>query len=211
MEATLAETQEPTAAAGYPARGAAREVRKRSEKLSPDQFNLPLEDAELAQGVLEAAQEKAERHCKGPGGDAPQAARNRGHLPRICPGRAGDRARQHALSLRCGEMARIGEDVSERPGRDPRAVPVLVTRRPRYACRRCSQAVAQAHAPEHVVPGGLPTELFIAWIIVSKFGDHLPFYRQAEIFKRQGIDLDRGTLGNWVGRACFHLMRSSIT
>jgi hypothetical protein len=66
--------------------------------------------------------------------------------------------------------------------------------------------VAQAHAPEHVVPGGLPTELFIAWIIVSKFGDHLPFYRQAEIFKRQGIDLDRGTLGNWVGRACFHLM-----
>jgi len=53
----------------------------------------------------------------------------------------------------------------------------------------------------HVVPGGLPTELFIAWIIVAKFGDHLPFYRQAEIFKRQGIDLDRGTLGNWVGRA----------
>jgi transposase len=40
-------------------------------------------------------------------------------------------------------------------------------------------------APEHVVPGGLPTELFIAWIIVSKFGDHLPFYRQAETFKRQ--------------------------
>jgi transposase len=66
--------------------------------------------------------------------------------------------------------------------------------------------VAQAHAPEHVVPGGLPTELLIAWIIVSKFGDHLPFYRQAEIFKRQGIHLDRGTLGNWVGRACFHLM-----
>src|SRR6056297_2466780 len=45
------------------------------------------------------------------------------------------------------------------------------------------------------------------WLtIVSKFGDHLPFYRQAEIFKRQGIDLDRGTLSNWVGRACFHLM-----
>jgi hypothetical protein len=83
---------------------------------------------------------------------------------------------------------------------------VLVTRRPKYACRRCSQTVAQAHAPEHVVPGGLPTELFIAWIIVAKFGDHLPFYRQAEIFKRQGIELDRGTLGNWVGRACFHLM-----
>lgn len=57
------------------------------------------------------------------------------------------------------------------------------------------------------MPGGLPTELFVAWIIiVSKFGDHPPFYRPAEISKRQGIDLDRGTLGNWVGRACFHLM-----
>ena len=45
------------------------------------------------------------------------------------------------------------------------------------------------------------------WLtIVSKFGDHLPFYRQAGIFERQGLHLDRGTLGNWVGRACFHLM-----
>jgi hypothetical protein len=65
--------------------------------------------------------------------------------------------------------------------------------------------VAQAHAPEHVVPGGLPTEALIAQIIVSKFGDHLPFYRQSEIYARQGIHLDRATLGNWTGRACFHL------
>jgi transposase len=62
------------------------------------------------------------------------------------------------------------------------------------------------HAPEHVLPGGLPAERLIAWIIVSKFGDHLPFYRQAGIFERQGLHLDRGTLVNWTGRACFHLM-----
>lgn len=102
-------------------------------------------------------------------------------------------------------MARIGEDVSERLDVIPAQFRVLVTRRPRYACRRCSQAVVQAHAPEHVVPAGLPTEMLTVWIIVSKFGDHLPFYRQAGMFRRQGIDLDRGTLGNWVGRACFHL------
>lgn len=76
---------------------------------------------------------------------------------------------------------------------------------PKYACRRCSGAVVQAHAPEHVVPGGLPTEVLIARVIVAKFGDHLPFYRQAEIYARQGIRLDRATLGNWTGRACFHL------
>jgi transposase len=103
-------------------------------------------------------------------------------------------------------MTKIGEDVSERLDVIPAQFQVLVTRRPRYACRRCSQAVVQAHAPEHVVPGGLPTERLIAWIIVSKFGDFLPFYRQTGIFERQGLYLDRGTLGTWVGRACFHLM-----
>ena len=99
----------------------------------------------------------------------------------------------------------IGEDVSERLDVIPAQFRVLVTRRPKYACRRCSGAVAQAHAPEHVVPGGLPTEALIAQVIVAKFGDHLPFYRQSEIYARQGIALDRATLGNWVGRACFHL------
>lgn len=65
--------------------------------------------------------------------------------------------------------------------------------------------MVQAHAPEHVVPSGLPTEALIAQVIVAKFGDHLPFYRQAGIYARQGIRLDRATLGNWAGRACFHL------
>jgi len=60
------------------------------------------------------------------------------------------------------------------------------------------------------VPGGLPTEALIAHVIVSKFADHLPLYRQAEIFHRQGVDIDRATLGNWVGRACFHLTVSKL-
>lgn len=105
----------------------------------------------------------------------------------------------------CGEMARIGEDVSERLDAIPAQLRVLVTRRPKYACRRCSGAVVQAHVPEHIVPGGLPTEALIAQVIVAKFGDHLPFYRQAKIYARQGIHLDRATLGNWAGWACFHL------
>ena len=132
--------------------------------------------------------------------------RNRGrlpaHLPRV------ERIIEPASTLcpcGCGEMTKIGEDVSERLDVIPAQLRVLVTRRPKYACRRCSGAVVQAHAPEHVVPGGLPTEALIAQVIVAKFGDHLPFYRQAEIYARQGIRLDRATLGNWAGRACFHL------
>lgn len=177
----------------------------KSEKLGPDQFNLPLEDVEIAQGVLDAAQEKAEAIIKGKSA-AKTRQRNRGqlpaHLPRI------ERIIEPDSTLcpcGCGEMAKIGEDVSERLDVIPAQFRVLVTRRPKYACRRCSGAVVQAHAPEHVVPGGLPTEPLIAQVIVSKFGDHLPFYRQAEIYARQGIRLDRATLGNWAGRACFHL------
>jgi transposase len=137
---------------------------KRSEKLSPDQFNLPLEDAELAQGVLEAAQEKAEAALRRARGETPRKpARNRGHLPAHLP--RVERMIEPAsiqCPCGCGEMARIGEDISERLDVIPAQFQVLVTRRPRYACRRCSQAVAQAHAPEHVVPGGLPTERLIA-------------------------------------------------
>src|SRR5918992_84512 len=180
----------------------------KSEKLSRDQFSLALEDVELAQGVLEAAQEKAAAILKGKaGGRRAAPRRNRGrlpaHLPRV------ERIIEPESTLcpcGCGEMTKIGEDVSERLDVVPAQLRVLVTRRPRYACRRCAGAVTQAHAPEHVVPGGLPTEALIAEVLVAKFGDHLPFYRQAEIYRRQGIALDRGTLRNWVGRACFHLM-----
>nr|WP_274612956.1 IS66 family transposase zinc-finger binding domain-containing protein [Bradyrhizobium brasilense] len=87
-------------------------------------------------------------------------------------------------------MTKIGEDVSQRLDAIPAQWRVLVTHRPKYICRRCSGPVAQAHAPEHVVPGGLPTEAAIAHVNVSKFGDHTPFYRQAEIYARQGIRLE---------------------
>jgi len=179
----------------------------RSEKLHSDQYHLPLEDVEIAQGVLDAAQEKAQRAIQGHSDDTSGSRRrNRGHLPAHLP--RVERVIEPESTLcpcGCGEMARIGEDVSERLDVIPAQLRVLVTRRPKYACRRCSGAVVQAHALEHVVPGGLPTEALIAQVIVAKFGDHLPFYRQAEIYARQGIQLDRATLGNWAGRACFHL------
>jgi transposase len=178
----------------------------RSEKLSAEQHNLPLEDVEIAQGVLDAAQEKADAAIKGKSAGSSSRNRNRGQLPAHLP-RVERLIEPESIlcPCGCGEMTRIGEDLSERLDVIPAQLRVLVTRRPKYACRRCSEAVAQAHAPEHVVPGGLPTEALIAQVIVGKFGDHLPFYRQAEIYARQGIRLDRATLGNWAGRACFHL------
>jgi transposase len=63
----------------------------------------------------------------------------------------------------------------------------------------------QAPAPARLIEGGLPTEATMAQVLVSKYADHLPLYRQAQIYARQGIDLDRSTLADWVGQAAFHL------
>ena len=96
----------------------------------------------------------------------------------------------------CGEMARIGEDVSERLDVVPAQFRVLVLRRPRYACRACENAFVQAPAPGRVIEGGLPTDALVAQVLVSKYADHLPLYRQAQIFARQGVALDRSTLAD---------------
>ena len=65
--------------------------------------------------------------------------------------------------------------------------------------------MVQAPAPARLIEGGLPTEATVAQVLVSKYADHLPLYRQAQIYARQGIDLDRSTLADWVGRAAFLL------
>ena len=106
----------------------------------------------------------------------------------------------------CGAaMRRIGEDRSERLDVVPAQLRVRVTIRPRYACRRCEEGVHQAPAPARAIPGGLPTEALLAQVLVAKYGDSLPLYRQAAILARQGIHLDRSTLCDWVAKACWWL------
>src|SRR4029450_13794425 len=112
----------------------------KSEKLRPNQYHLPLEDVEIAQGVLDAAQEKAAAIIKGRSGGAPDQGRhrNRGclpaHLPRV------ERIIEPASTLcpcGCGAMTKIGEDVSERLDVIPAQWRVLVTGRPKNGCPRC--------------------------------------------------------------------------
>ena len=99
----------------------------------------------------------------------------------------------------------IGEDTSEMLDIVPAQLRVKVIRRPRYGCRACEGAVVQAPAPERPVTGGMATEALLAQVLVAKYADHLPLYRQAGIFARQGVALDRSTLCDWVGRACWWL------
>lgn len=104
-----------------------------------------------------------------------------------------------------GALHRIGEDRSERLDVVPAQYRVLVTVRPKLGCRACGDGIAQAPAPRHVVPGGLPREALIADVLVRKYADHLPLYRQSQILARQGITIDRATLCTWIGRAAGYL------
>jgi transposase len=176
---------------------------RRAETLPEDQLLLGLEDVEQVEASGEAesdatsATERSDRAAK--------RRRNRGslpaHLPRIEMVVDID---DHVCPCCQNELHRIGEDMSERLDVVPAQFRVLVVRRPKYACRAC-ETMVQAPAPARLIEGGLPTEGTVAQVLVSKYADHLPLYRQAQIYARQGLNLDRSTLADWVGRAAFLL------
>jgi len=175
---------------------------RKSEKADPDQFELALEDLETAIAQVHAEEDADDRESRHP---AKPRAVNRGSLPKHLP-RIEAVIEPESLTCGCGgSLHCIGEDVSERLDVIPAQFRVIVTRRPKYACRACTDGVVQAPAPARLIPGGIPTEATIAHVLVSKYADHLPLYRQAQIFSRQGVNLDRSTLADWVGRAAFEL------
>src|SRR4051812_42148103 len=98
-------------------------------------------------------------------------------------------------------MTVIGEDSSERLDVIPAQFRVIVTKRPKLACRACAGTVVQAPAPARLIAGGIPTEALVAHVLVARYAGHLPLYRQAQMMARQGVDLDRSTLSFWMGYA----------
>ncbi|PRZ44677.1 transposase [Tritonibacter scottomollicae] len=180
-----------------------------SERGAPDQRNLFTENIEVAEGQLAAAAGAADKALgKAPRKRAP-AKRNKGDLPDHL-----ERVEEviepesTACPCGCGEMVKVGEDRTQRLDVVPAQFRVLVTVRPKYMCRTCdgkSHAQAPAPAPEFLVPRGLGTNRFAVHSVVAKLCDHLPFYRQAEIWRRDGIEIDRTMLANWAGRIAFQL------
>lgn len=177
---------------------------RRAETLPIDQLELGLEDVQQ----VEAA-EHAKAETQDPERRAASAAKrrsNRGSLPAHLP-RIETLVDIADKSCPCcsGALHVIGEDRAERLDIVPAQLRVLVVRRPKYACRTCEDVVVQAPAPARLIEGGLPTEATVAHVVVGKYADHLPLYRQAQIYARQGLKLDRSTLADWVGRAAFLL------
>ena len=184
---------------------------RKSERINDDQLALALEELETSLGKAEAEDEKADTALKAERTKKRRASRNQNldHLPyeevviepesKICP---------------CcnGDLHVIGEDVSKRLDKKPAQMRVIVTRRPRFGCRNCEKngadevaGIIQAPAPARLIEGGLPTEAFVADVVVSKHADHLPLYRQSQILARQGVRIERSTLAQWVGAAAAEL------
>jgi len=98
-----------------------------------------------------------------------------------------------------GALRRIGEDVTEELEYVPGRFVVNKITRPRFACKRC-ETFLQSPLPSRPIERGRPGPGLLAHVLVNKYADHLPLYRQSQIFEREGIDLDRSTLADWVGK-----------
>jgi len=174
---------------------------RRSEQMDDDQLRLGLEDLDADIARAETALPATPPLRSSARGEPDERPSLPDHLPRdemvldvdidCCPG--------------CGGAVHaIGETVSEMLDYVPASFRVLRIRRPRYGCRACD-SIHQEPAPERPIAKGLATPGLLAHVLVSKYADHVPLYRQSQILARQGIGLNRSTLANWVGGAAWWL------
>ena len=169
----------------------------RSEQLADEQKTLfdetldaDLEAIELERTALKGQTEKA------PSKDKPKRAALPAHLPRR-------EIHHEPESTTCGcgcELRRIGEDVNEKLDYTPGTFTVERHVRGKWVCAKC-ETLIQASVPACVIDKGIPTAGLLAQVLVSKYADHAPLYRQEQMFGRSGLAIPRSTLGAWVG-AC---------
>jgi transposase len=173
---------------------------KRSEKLSPDEDEQQSFVFEELETGLEAIERRlvAKTGAK-PRNTSPAKPRFPSHLerveevlePEIPPGFEGQ------------ERVKIGQDESVRLDVVRARFRLIVTIRPKYAFKE-PEKILQAPAPEHIVEAGLPTEALLAQVAVSKYADGLPLYRQEAIYARDGVELGRSLMAQWMGAVGFH-------
>ncbi len=158
-----------------------------------DQLELTLEEAEIAAGAEPIGPSSADPALAK---EQPKRRPLPDHLPRneqvLLPGEA---------CSRCGgRLKKLGEDVTEELEYVPGCFVVNRIVRPRMACA-CCEAIHQAPLPSRPVERGRPGPGLLAHVLVSKYADHLPLYRQSAIYEREGVDLERSTLSDWVGKS----------
>jgi transposase len=180
---------------------------RRSEQISPEQLRLDflkLVDEALAAAAAELAeQQKKEQEHEEPQERKPRRTHpGRRSLPADLP------RRRQVYELPVSErgcpccanvMMAIGEDVTEELEYKPASFYVIDHVRIKYACRACEQGIVRTPMPERPIERGRPGPGLLAHIAVAKYGDHLPLYRLEEIFEREGVEIARQTMCDWMG------------
>lgn len=171
---------------------------RRSESLNPQQRSLldELIDADI--GAIEEELARARAQV----GEKPKAQKQQpkrtplpAELPRVTIEHEPDNT-----TCRCGcQLKRIGEEISEKLDYTPGTFTVQRHVRGKWVCDQC-EILTQAPVPAQVIDKGIPTSGLLAHVLVAKYGDHLPLYRQEQIFGRAGLPIARSTLADWVGR-----------
>ena len=158
-----------------------------------DQLQLALEMSEIAIATLTAKLDLPEEAPV----DKPKRKPIPDHIPRIEVELTPD----SADCAQCGgKLRRLGEDVTEELEYVPARFVVNRIVRPRMACSGCD-CFTQVPLPSRPIERGRPGPGLLAHVLVNKYADHLPLYRQSQIFDREGLDLDRSTLADWVGKS----------
>lgn len=167
---------------------------RKSEKLDRqiEQLELRLEELEVDEGATPIEIPKAPR-------TAPEQSQRKPlpeHLPRDVQTHLPESSE---ICTECGAtMKLLGEDVSEQLEYVPASFRVIRHVRPKFACSCCDH-IAQAAAPSRPIERGLAGPGLLAHVLVSKFADHVPLYRQSVMYAREGVELDRSLLAKWVG------------
>ncbi len=175
---------------------------RRSERINPDQLALALEALGSDVARADTSHQMSElEDSQREDTEAPKRTALPKHLPR-------ERVVLDVESDACpdcgGALHTVGESISEMLDWVPARLRVIRICRPKYGCRSCG-ALHQSPAPDRLIAKGLATPGLITQVLISKYCDHTPLYRQSQIFARQGVDLSRSTLANWVGGASWWL------
>src|SRR5246127_4522945 len=172
---------------------------RKSEKLARqiEQLELRLEELQSNVGEKELQSPKPASVPASWGATTAKTARRAwpDHLPR--PTHRHDP--KHTVCPQCqGELRKLGEDVSEMLEYVPASFRVIRHVRTKLSCTKCD-CIVQAEAPSRPMERGLAGPGLLAHVLVSKYCDHLPLYRQSEMYARQGVELERSTMADWVG------------
>ena len=168
---------------------------QRSEAL--DQLELALEEEEIARAAAPRSDDE-DAACE-PAGE-PKRKPRRKPLPDHLPRNDGILSPGSQCSACGGSLRTLGEDVTEELEYVPGRFVVNRIIRPRMACS-CCDAICQSSLPSRPIEKGRPGPGLLAHVLVNKYADHSPLYRQSQIFERDGIDLDRSTLADWIGKS----------